>query len=252
VPYFVVRGRAMPYDGMNPTLLHGYGGYGQAQLPGYRPPNLLWVRRGGVFVLANLRGGGEFGPAWHNAGRRENKQNVFDDFIAVAEDLVRRKITSPRRLGISGVSNGGTLIGAVLNQRPELFGAAHAGNPVLDMKRLARMGGNATPGELGDPDNPAHWAYMSKYSPYHNISSSVKYPPLLITANRRDDRVPVGHPRKMVARMEAMGHEVLYHEAASGGHEREMPEQSLAAGALVLTFFLDRLHPAYGAEAGPR
>jgi prolyl oligopeptidase len=241
VPYFVIRPRGLAFDGSHPTLLVGYGGYGIAQLPRYAAPfNCGWGKRGGVHVVSNIRGGGEFGPAWHRAGTLQNRQNAFDDFLAVAEDLVRRKITSPRRLGIRGSSNGGTLMGAAVNQRPDLFGAVVATVPVFDLKRHPRMGGNPTDSELGNPDNPEHWAFMSKYSPYHNVSSA-KYPPVLIISNRRDDRVPVGNARKMVARLEEMGHEVLYHESAGGGHVGETLEQAASEMSLALTFLLSRL-----------
>lgn len=204
-----------------------------------------WLERGGVIVMANIRGGGEFGPAWHDAGRREKRQNAYDDFFAVAEDLVRRKITSPAYLGIEGGSNGGTLMGVAVNQRPELFGAAHASVPVFDLRRQAAMGGLGRADEIGDPENPDDWAFMRRYSPYHNVSASAEYPPFLITSNRRDDRVPVGNARKMVARLEELGHEVLYYETATGGHGLETVDQRIDGSALETTFFLSRLHPAY-------
>lgn len=245
VPYFVVRSRTMTFDGSNPTRLFGYGGYGDPQLPTHAPFLYPWLERGGVIVLANIRGGGEFGPAWHDAGRREKRQNAYDDFFAVAEDLVRRKITSPTYLGISGGSNGGTLMGVAVNQRPELFGAAHASVPVFDLRRQAAMGGLGRADEIGDPENPDDWAFMRRYSPYHNVSASAEYLPFLITSNRRDDRVPVGNARKMVARLEELGHEVLYYETATGGHGVETVDQDIDQDALETTFFLSRLHPAY-------
>ena len=172
-----------------------------------------------MLVIASIRGGGEFGPNWHQAAKMENKQRSYDDFIAVAEDLVAQKITSPRHLGIMGGSNGGLLVGAAFTQRPELFNAVVCQVPLLDMRRFNQLlAGASWMGEYGDPDVPAEWAYISKYSPYQNVKPGLKYPKVLFTTSTRDDRVHPGHARKMVARMRAQGHEVLYYENIEGGH----------------------------------
>jgi prolyl oligopeptidase len=245
VPYFVIRSRTLKYDGRNPTRLYGYGGYANVELPTYMPVIVPWLERGGVSVIANIRGGGEFGPAWHEAGTREKRQNTYDDFFAIAEDLIRRKITSPPHLGIVGGSNGGTLMGVAVNRRPELFGAVHASVPVFDLRGQSLIAGGDRRDEVGDPNDPADWEFLRRFSPYHNVSATADYPPFLITSNRRDDRVPVGNARKMVARLEEMEHEVFYHEAATGGHGAETMQQGIDGIALSLTFLLSRLHPAY-------
>ena len=227
VPYFVIWPNGIdaerPVEGGAPTLLYGYGGFEISMQPGYRAGyGLAWLARGGVLVFANLRGGGEFGPAWHQAAIKANKQRSYDDFIAVAEDLIARRITSPRRLGIEGGSNGGLLVGATLVQRPELFAAVVCSVPLLDMRRYHRLlAGASWMAEFGDPDNPEEWAFISKYSPYQNVASGaqrVSYPHVLFTTSTRDDRVHPGHARKMAAKMLAQGHPVLYHENIEGGH----------------------------------
>ena len=169
--------------------------------------------------MANIRGGGEFGPAWHQAALKENKQRSYDDFIAVAEDLIARKITGPRHLGIEGGSNGGLLVGAVAMQRPELFNAVVCQVPLLDMRRYHQLlAGASWMAEYGDPEDAAQWSYMSRYSPYHNVRADAKYPRMLFTTSTRDDRVHPGHARKMAARMMDLGHDVLYYENIEGGH----------------------------------
>jgi prolyl oligopeptidase len=220
VPYFQVSRKGTALDGNNPTLLEGYGGF-QIALPPYYDPTIgtAWLERGGVYVLANIRGGGEFGPAWHDAARKEHRQNAYDDFIAVAQDLVARKITAPKHLGIEGRSNGGLLMGVMLTERPDLFGAVACGSPLLDMRRYNKLlAGASWMDEYGDPDNPADWAYISRYSPYQNVKPDVQYPPVLFTTSTRDDRVHPAHARKMAALMEAQGHDVLYYENIEGGH----------------------------------
>jgi len=178
-----------------------------------------WYQRGGVFVVANIRGGGEFGPAWHQSAIKQNKQKSYDDFAAVAEDLIKAGITQPKHLGIMGGSNGGLLVGAVMVQRPELFGAVVCSVPLLDMQRYHRLlAGNSWMAEYGDPDKPEEWAFISKYSPYQNVKQGVKYPKVLFATSTRDDRVHPGHARKMAARMIEQGHEVLYYENIEGGH----------------------------------
>jgi prolyl oligopeptidase len=172
-----------------------------------------------VLVVANIRGGGEFGPAWHQAALKANKQRSYDDFIAVAEDLIRRRITSPAHLGIQGGSNGGLLVGAVAVQRPELFRAVVCQVPLLDMRRFhTLLAGASWVAEYGDPDVPEEWAFISKYSPYQNLRAGVAYPKMLLTTSTRDDRVHPGHARKMAARLMALGQEVLYYENIEGGH----------------------------------
>jgi prolyl oligopeptidase len=172
-----------------------------------------------VFVQANIRGGGEYGPAWHEAALKANRQRAYDDFIAVAEDLIARQVTQPGRLGIEGGSNGGLLVGVALTQRPELFGAVVCSVPLLDMKRYHKLlAGASWMGEYGDPDDPEEWAVLEKYSPYQNVRAGARYPRVLFTTSTRDDRVHPGHARKMVARMLEQGHDVLYFENVEGGH----------------------------------
>ncbi len=220
VPYFVVWPQGATADGRNPTLLYGYGGYQVSMTPWYSGGfGTQWFARGGVLVVANIRGGGEYGPGWHQAAIRANKQRSYDDFIAVAEDLIAQKITSPKHLGIQGGSNGGLLVGAVMVQRPELFNAVVCQVPLLDMQRYHLMlAGASWMAEYGNPELPEEWAWIAKYSPYQNVKPGVKYPTPLFITSTRDDRVHPGHARKMAARMLAQGHELLYHENIEGGH----------------------------------
>jgi prolyl oligopeptidase len=220
VPYFIVWPRGAKADGANPTLLYGYGGFEVSMQPYYSgSAGRVWLARGGVFVLANIRGGGEFGPAWHRGAIRENKQKSYDDFVAVAEDLVKTKVTSPRHLGIEGGSNGGLLVGAVMLQRPELFNAVVCQVPLLDMRRYHKLlAGASWMAEYGDPDKAEDWAFLSKYSPYQNVRKEQKLPKVLLITSTRDDRVHPGHARKMAARLAEQGHEVLYYENIEGGH----------------------------------
>ncbi len=238
VPYFVV----FPKDAKPglPTMLYGYGGFTQAQRPFYSGTwGSAWLARGGVVVVANIRGGGEFGPSWHQAALKANKQKSYDDFIAVGEELVKTGVTSAAQLGIYGGSNGGLLVGAVAMQRPELFGAVISAVPLLDMRRYhTLLAGNSWVAEYGNPDWADEWAYIGQYSPYQNVrpapaavasgaaaagalapsSGTARYPRMLFTTSTRDDRVHPAHARKMVARMKALGHEVLYFENIEGGH----------------------------------
>jgi prolyl oligopeptidase len=224
VPYFVIWPKGVntftPVAGGAPTLLYGYGGFEISMQPGYRAGyGHGWLARGGVFVIANLRGGGEYGPAWHQAAVKAHKQRSYDDFAAVAEDLIARGITSPKKLGIEGGSNGGLLVGAAFTQRPELFGAVVCSVPLLDMRRYHRLlAGASWMAEYGDPDDAAEWAFISKYSPYQNVRAGAAYPEVLFTTSTRDDRVHPGHARKMAAKMLAQGHPVLYYENIEGGH----------------------------------
>jgi len=244
VPYFQVGPKALKLDGKNITLLNGYGGFEIPMLPNYNPIiGAGWLERGGVYVLANIRGGGEFGPSWHNAARKENRQRAYDDFIAVAEDLIARGVSSPRHLGIEGRSNGGLLMGVMLTERPDLFGAIHCGSPLLDMRRYNKLlAGASWMDEYGDPDLPADWAYLKKYSPYQNTHADQTYPPILITTSTRDDRVHPGHARKMAERLEEEGHGVLYYENIEGGHGAAANnKQSAHMEALAFTFLWQKL-----------
>ena len=223
VPYFVVWPAGAAADGDNPTLLYGYGGFEVPLLPVYSGGiGRAWTGRGGVYVQANIRGGGEFGPGWHQAAIGANKQRSYDDFAAVAEDLIARQITQPRRLGIKGGSNGGLLVGAVMTQRPELFNAVVCQVPLLDMRRYHRLlAGASWMAEYGDPGRAQDWAWIARYSPYHRVrhaDQGARYPKVLFTTSTRDDRVHPGHARKMAARMQAYGHELLYWENLEGGH----------------------------------
>ena len=220
VPYFIVHRKDMPLDGTNPTLLYGYGGYEISMLPQYSGAlGIGWLERGGVYVLSNIRGGGEFGPTWHKAAQRGNRQKSFDDFIAVAGHLIETGVTSSRHLGIQGGSNGGLLVAAVMVQRPELFNAVVCQVPLTDMQRFHLMlAGASWVAEFGNPDDPADWAFLEKYSPYHNVRAERRYPTVLFTTSTRDDRVHPGHARKMAARMIDQGHDVLYYENIEGGH----------------------------------
>ena len=220
VPYFVVWPKGATADGTNPTLMYGYGGFEIALKPWYSGGfGRAWYRHGGVFVVANIRGGGEYGPAWHQAAVKANKQRSYDDFIAVAEDLIATGVTSPRHLGLMGGSNGGLLVGATFVQRPELFNAVVCQVPLLDMRRFhTLLAGASWMAEYGNPDLPAEWSYISAYSPYQNVRENVQYPRVLFTTSTRDDRVHPAHARKMAARMQAQGHPVLYYENIEGGH----------------------------------
>jgi prolyl oligopeptidase len=224
VPYFIVWPPGVdattPADGSTPTLLYGYGGFEVSLQPWYPAAwGGAWLARGGALVVANIRGGGEYGPAWHQAAQGANKQRSYDDFIAVAEDLIARRITSPAHLGIEGGSNGGLLVGAVFTQRPELFNAVVCSVPLLDMRRYHRLlAGASWMAEYGDPDDAAQWAHISRYSPYQALRPDASYPKVLFTTSTRDDRVHPGHARKMAARMRAQGHAVLYFENIEGGH----------------------------------
>jgi len=219
IPYFVFMPKGFQANGKNPTALYGYGGFEIAQVPRYSgATGAAWVAEGGVYVLANIRGGGEFGPKWHQAAVKEKHQTNFDDFIAVAEDLIARKITSPKHLGIIGGSQGGLLVGGAFVQRPELFEAVVCLVPLLDMKRYNKLlAGNSWMSEYGNPDTD-DWEYIKKWSPYHNLDKKKDYPKVFFTTSTRDDRVHPGHARKMVARMTDMGKPVLYYENTEGGH----------------------------------
>jgi prolyl oligopeptidase len=244
VPYFVVRPKALAFDRSAPTLLYGYGGFQVSMTPSYAGAlGRLWLEKGGVYVVANIRGGGEFGPDWHKAALKRERQRAFDDFIAVAEDLVRRRITAPRRLGIMGGSNGGLLMGAMLTQRPELFRAVVIQVPLLDMLRYHKLlAGASWMAEYGDPDNPAEAEFLRHISPYHNLRPGVAYPEPFFATSTKDDRVHPGHARKMAAKMAAMGLPFLYYENVEGGHSAAATLQERAKRqALEFTYLAQKL-----------
>ncbi len=244
VPYFLVSAKDMKPDSSTPTLLYAYGGFEVPSLPYYSSViGNAWLNNGGAFVLANIRGGGEFGPKWHQAGLKEKRQNVYDDFHSVAEDLVAKKITSSRHLGIMGGSNGGLLVGVAFTQRPDLYNAVVCQVPLLDMKRYNKLlAGASWMGEYGNPDIPEEWAYIQKYSPYQNLKQGVKYPEVFFYTSTRDDRVHPGHARKMAAKMAGFGMPVFYYENMEGGHGgSSTPEQRARETAMQYAYFLMKL-----------
>jgi prolyl oligopeptidase len=238
IPYFVVG------NGAGPTLLTGYGGFEVSLTPAYSGTiGRGWLARGGTYVVANIRGGGEYGPTWHQSVQRERRLRVYEDFAAVAKDLVARGITTPERLGIQGGSNGGLLMGVMLTRYPELFGAIVCQVPLLDMRRYHKLlAGASWMAEYGDPENPADWAFLQEYSPYHNVHSGRSYPPTLVITSTRDDRVHPGHARKMVARLRELGHDVRYYENIEGGHGAAADNEQLAfKWALAFEFLWEHL-----------
>jgi prolyl oligopeptidase len=248
IPYFVVGHRDS--EGPGKTLLGGYGGFESSNTPGYAGVlGKLWLSRGGTYVLANIRGGGEYGPTWHTQAMREGRHLVHEDFAAVAADLVARGITTVDQLGAQGGSNGGLLMGIMLTKYPELFGALVCSVPLLDMKRYhLLLAGASWVAEYGNPDDPDDWAFIREYSPYQNISADRAYPPLLMTTSTRDDRVHPGHARKMTAALEAAGHRVRYYENVEGGHAGAADNaQTAFRSALIYEF----LHRMLGDERAP-
>lgn len=244
IPYFQVARTDLSLNGKNAALLYGYGGFEIAMVPGYQPgTGAAWLERGGVYVVANIRGGGEFGPQWHQAALKEHRHKAYEDFIAVAEDLIRRNVTSPKHLGIMGGSNGGLLMGNMLTLRPDLFGAIVCQVPLLDMQRYHKLlAGASWMGEFGNPDVAEEWKFIRTFSPYHNVVSQVTYPRTLFTTSTRDDRVHPGHARKMVARMKDQGHDVLYYENIEGGHGGAADNKQAAyMSALAFTFLWQQL-----------
>ena len=241
IPYFVVRPRDA--TGPGPTLLGGYGGFEVARTPGYDGVlGRLWLARGGTYVLASIRGGGEYGPGWHTQAMRAGRHLVAEDFAAVATDLVDRGITTVQQLGAQGGSNGGLLMGIMLTKYPKLFGALVCQMPLLDMRRFhLLLAGASWVAEYGDPDNPDDWEFIAEYSPYHNISADIDYPAVLITTSTRDDRVHPGHARKMTAALEAAGHRVLYYENIEGGHAGAADNAQIAFKAALSFSFLWRM-----------
>jgi len=241
IPYFVVGHKHKQAPG--PTLLGGYGGFEVSRTPGYDGVlGRLWLSRGGTYVLANIRGGGEYGPSWHTQAMREGRHKVAEDFAAVASDLVARGVTSVAQLGAQGGSNGGLLMGIMLTKYPDRFGALVCQVPLLDMKRFhLLLAGASWVAEYGDPDDPQDWAFISEYSPYQNISSDKRYPPVLITTSTRDDRVHPGHARKMTAALEAAGHPVWYYENIEGGHAGAADNAQTAFKSALSYSFLHRM-----------
>lgn len=248
IPYFLVRKKGA--KGPVPALIHSYGGFKAAQTPTYLtgqpyragPLGLFWVEEGNAYVLANLRGGGEYGPRWHEAAVKANHQRVFDDLEAVAEDLVRTGVSPKGKIAISGRSNGGVTVGAAANQRPDLYGAVISGSPLGDMQRYSHLlAGASWVDEYGDPDKPEEWAYLSKYSPYQNIRKGVRYPAFFFYNSTKDDRVHPGHARKMAARLKDYGNTVYYHEYMEGGHSVGADHAEDAKRAALLIEFLNRV-----------
>lgn len=219
VPYFMVARKDIERNGRNPTLLYGYGGFEISLTPGYSGAvGRAWLQDGGVYVVANIRGGGEYGPRWHQAALKANRNKAYEDFAAVAKELIAQNITAPAHLGMQGGSNGGLLMGNMTVMYPELFGAVVCQVPLLDMKRYhLLLAGASWMAEYGNPDT-ADWEFLQKYSPYQNVKADAKYPPVLFTTSTRDDRVHPGHARKMFARMQEQGHSVAYYENIEGGH----------------------------------
>ncbi|MCK6544687.1 prolyl oligopeptidase family serine peptidase [Myxococcota bacterium] len=246
VSMFVLSKKGLAKDGSARAVLYGYGGFNISMTPGWKPEIYTWLEQGGVWAIANLRGGGEYGEAWHQAGMLEKKQNVFDDFIAAAEHLVKSGYTSPSRLAISGRSNGGLLVGAVMTQRPELFGAVICGVPLLDMIRYPLVGiGKAWIPEYGDPAKEDAFAWLRAYSPYHNLKAGTVYPALLMTSVDSDDRVDPMHARKFVAAIEhaAAGArpKLLRIESSAGHSGGDMRKKSVELGVDELSFLLSEL-----------
>jgi prolyl oligopeptidase len=245
IPYFQINPKGMKLDGNNPTLLYGYGGFEVSLLPNYRGTvGRAWLERGGVYVVANIRGGGEYGPRWHNAALEANRPRAYEDFAAVASDLTSRGIASRAHLGAEGGSNGGLLMGNMLTSYPELFGAIVCEVPLLDMKRYTHLGAGASwIAEYGDPDKPEEWAFIKTFSPYQNVKKGMDYPPILFYTATSDDRVGPVQARKMAAKMESMGYEdVWFYENTEGGHGAAADnKQSADMSALAYEFLWKQL-----------
>jgi prolyl oligopeptidase len=258
IPYFLVHRKDV--TGPVPLLMHAYGGFELAQTPSYLvhepyrsgPLALFWVQQGNAYVLANIRGGGEYGPAWHKAVLRENRQKAYDDLYAVAGDLITRGITQKGRIAVSGRSNGGLMASVAITQRPDLFGGAIIGSPLVDMKRYSHLlAGASWMGEYGNPDVPADWAFISKYSPYQNLKRGVKYPVPFIYTSTRDDRVHPGHARKLAARLENYGDKFYYDEAIEGGHAAGIVPEEDAQRVALEAVYLNLVLPQQQAAAPP-
>ena len=244
VPYFMVAPKGLERDGSAPTLLYGYGGFEISMLPGYSATvGKGWLEKGGVYAVANIRGGGEYGPRWHQAALKANRHKAYEDFAAVAKDLVARNVTSPEHLGIQGGSNGGLLMGNMLTQYPDLFGAVVVQVPLLDMQRYHKLlAGASWMAEYGDPDKPEEWAFIKTFSPYHLSNPVRDYPATLFTTSTRDDRVHPGHARKMMAKMAEGNEDVRYYENIEGGHGGSANNKQAAhMSALAYTFLWNQL-----------
>ncbi len=244
IPYFLVHRKDWTLNGQNPTLLHAYGGFNLSKLPVYDPLiGKLWLERGGAYAVANIRGGGEFGPAWHEAALKANRQRAYDDYFAVAEKLIADKATSPRHLGAYGRSNGGLLMGVAMTERPDLWNAVVVESPLLDMIRYTQLPAGASwIGEYGDPAIPAERAWIEKYSPYQNLKAGVKYPLAYITTSTKDDRVHPGHARKFAARLDDLKVDHLYFENTDGGHANGAdPKANARRWALHYTYLSRQL-----------
>ncbi len=255
IPYFVVRREDTVMDGSTPTLLYAYGGFEVSIRPSYSGSRgQLWLENGGAYVVANIRGGGEFGPAWHQAGLKMDRQRIYDDLIAVAEDLSDRGITSPRRLAVYGGSNGGLLTGVMYTQRPDLWNAVISAVPLLDMLRYhTLLAGASWMGEYGNPEDPDEGGFLRSISPYHNVDANGDYPEIYIYTSTKDDRVHPGHARKMAHLLEELGHEYLYYENTEGGHAAAADLSEYARrDAMLYTFLMQKLmgddEPAEAAE----
>lgn len=220
VPYFIIKRKDLKLNGNNPVLLYGYGGFQISMKPYYSSfTGRFWLDKGGVYVMANIRGGGEYGPSWHQSAIKLNKHKSYEDFIAIAEDLIDKKIAKPSRMAIKGGSNGGLLMGVMLTQRPDLFNAVLCQVPLLDMLRFNKLlAGASWMGEYGNPDVDEEKKYLLSYSPFHNLDSGEKYPEVFFMTSTKDDRVHPGHARKMVKKMTDLGHKVHYYENIEGGH----------------------------------
>ncbi|GJL95655.1 MAG: peptidase [Hyphococcus sp.] len=252
VPYFVMGQDAVLKQGNAPTVQYGYGGFLAPILPVYyedpsRPQHgalggLMWVKRGGVLVLSNIRGGSEYGPRWHEAALKENRQRSFDDFIAISEHLIETGVTSPEKLGIIGRSNGGLLMGAMLTQRPDLYAAIDIGVPLFDMKRYNKLlAGASWMGEYGNPDIPEEWAYISEYSPYQKLEADAGYPKVLFYTSTKDDRVHPGHARKAAAKLADLGYDFYYYENIEGGHGGTANQDQLARRTAIEYIYFVRM-----------
>lgn len=244
IPYFMVAKKDLKLDGNQPTLLYGYGGFEISMQPGYNAGvGRAWTSQGGVYVVANIRGGGEYGPRWHQAALKQNRLRAYEDFAAVAMDLFNRKVTRKEKIAIQGGSNGGLLVGNMVTLYPELFQAAVCQVPLLDMQRYNKLlAGASWMAEYGNPDITEQWEYIKTFSPYHNVQPNKKYPNVLFTTSTRDDRVHPGHARKMMAKMESQGHSVLYYENIEGGHGGAANnKQSAFMQALAYTFLKQQL-----------
>lgn len=244
IPYFVVCKKGTKFDGTNPTILYGYGGFEVSMKPYFsNSDGSSWVARGGVFVLSNIRGGGEYGPLWHQSAIKNKRHKSYEDFFSVAEDLINRKITSRKHLGAMGESNGGLLMGVCYTQRPDLFAAINCGVPLLDMHKYHNLSAGASwIAEYGNPDDENDGAYIKSISPYQNIKEKEDYPVIFLNTSTKDDRVHPGHARKFAAKLHEYGHPVYYYENILGGHEGASNfKESAFLHALEMCFFWSHL-----------